>query len=132
MLRAQQSEKKMHVAMHGTDCDEITEEMCNVNIDDYDFGDAQQVARYNADIKRAAVNKELRDQRMKMHAAIKEKIDNEVLKRAKVNHPEAFISMYTPTGAFLEYIFGAVFQGDKREYQKDLRDRLNKRAQLPK
>ena len=69
--------------------DEITEEMCNVNIDDYDFGDAQQVARYNADSKSAVRQRELRDQRMKLHAAIKEKIDNEVLKRAKVNHPEA-------------------------------------------
>ena len=56
---------------------------------DYDFGDARQVARYNADGKRAVLKRELRDQRMKLHAAIKEKIDNEVLKRAKVSHPEA-------------------------------------------
>ena len=55
--------------------DEITEEMCNVTPDDYDFGDAQQVARYNADSKRAAAYKELVEQRMKMHAAIKEKVD---------------------------------------------------------
>ena len=50
--------------------DEITEEMCNVNIDDYDFADAQQVARYNANCKRAVAKKELVDQRTKMHAAL--------------------------------------------------------------
>ena len=68
---------------------------------------------------------------MKTHAAIKEKVDDEALKRAKLAHPDAFTSMYTPTGVFLEYIFGAIFQGDKHEYQKDLRDRLNKYSKLP-
>ena len=111
--------------------DEVAEDVRDVNPDDYDFGDAQQVARYNADGKRAAVYKELVEQRMKTHAAIKEKVDDEALKRAKLAHPDAFASMYTPTGAFLEYIFGAIFQGDKRERQKDLRDRLNKYSQLP-
>ena len=85
--------------------DEITEEMCTANPEDYNFGDPQQVALYNANSKRAVVNKELVDQRMKMHAAIKEKVDNEVLKRAKVMYPDAFTSMYTPTGVFLDFIF---------------------------
>ena len=66
-----------------------------------------------------------------MHGAIREKVDNEVLKRARLLYDDAFTSMYTPTEVFLDYIFGAIFQGDKHDFQRDIRDRLNKYSQSP-
>ena len=36
-----------------------------------------------------------------------------------------------PQGVFIEYIFSAIFTGDKSDYQKSVRTRLNEFAQFP-
>ena len=77
--------------------DEITLEQRAVDADNYDFNVLSDVAKHTADLKRANTLKDLVDKRAKMHGAIREKVDDAVLKRARLQHADAFTSMYTPT-----------------------------------
>ena len=113
------------------DIDLITLDNTKVNKDDYDFSVPAQVAEYNADEREAKRKKDIVDSREKMHGKILEYVDADVVKRARIKYPDAFDSKFTPTGVFIEYIFSAIFTGDKSDYQKSVRTRLNEFEQLP-
>ena len=113
------------------DIDLITLDNTKVNKDDYDFSVPAQVAEYNADEREAKRKKDIVDSREKMHGKILEYVDADVVKRARIKYPDAFDSKFTPTGVFIEYIFSAIFTGDKSDYQKSVRTRLNEFAQFP-
>ena len=97
----------------------------------YDFTDQGSVAQFNFDKEVAKTKKEPVDKREEINAKILGNVDHQVIKRARLSNPDAFDSRFTPTEVFLEYILSAIYHGDKSEYQKSVRTRLNEYSESP-
>ena len=77
--------------------DELTEDDVELAPEDYDWTVSADIAKYNFDKVRKQKNTELVEKRIQMHAKIIEQnVSSEVLKQAKLAHPEAMDSKYTP------------------------------------